>query len=123
MGKKYTYSEIKSFRLYRPGKVVSEARKANGGWFRWLTSTGKESKTSVTKFFAVLFSFATLVFFIGEGLAIAGIAVPSSAQWLLGVFWVAYIGSNKATDMISAARKEPAPLDKLHSLPEGEGHE
>ena len=114
MGKKYVHSEIKSFRLYKPGKVRSRARKTNGVWFRWLTSTGKESKTSVTKFFAVLFSFATLVFFIGEGLAIASIAVPSSAQWLLGVFWVAYIGSNKATDMIYAARKKDVP-----SLPEG----
>lgn len=111
--KKPVHDEIKSFRLYRPGGVKRKPRKANGGWFRWLTTTGKESKTSVTKFFAVLFSLATLVFFIGEGFTIAGMGVPASASWLIGLFWAAYIGSNKVTGMISATRKEPP-------LPEGE---
>ena len=114
MGKKYTYKEIKSFRLYRPGVVISEPKKKNGGWFKWLTSTGPEAKKSVTKFFAVLFSLSTLVFYVGEGLGIASIAVPSSAVTLLTMFWLVYIGSNKAKDMIEAARKDygPAPPEE-----------
>ena len=104
------YEEIRSFRLYRPhGKVKRKRGKANGGWFRWLTSTGKESKTSVTKFFAVLFSFSTLIFFIGEGLGIAGMTVPGSTFELLTMFWVVYIGSNKGRDMIAAARSNGPP--------------
>ncbi|NOQ49093.1 MAG: hypothetical protein GQ553_00290 [Nitrosomonadaceae bacterium] len=109
--KKPVYDEIKSFRLYRPGKVKRKRRKENGGWFRWLTSTGPTAKKSVTKFFAVLFSFATLVFFIGEGLSLA--IVPDSAFELLTMFWLAYIGSNKAKDMISAARADYAPSEEV----------
>lgn len=120
MPKKPVHDEIKSFRLYRPGRVKRKPRKANGGWFRWLTTTGKESKTSVTKFFAVLFSLATLVFFIGQGLGIAGMVVPDMALELLSMFWLAYIGSNKITGMISAARKEPPDKKVDTALPEGE---
>jgi len=118
--KKPVYDEIKSFRLYRPARVKRKPRKANGGWFRWLTMTGEESKTSVTKFFAVLFSFATLVFFIGEGLGIAGVAVPGTAVTMLSMFWLVYIGSNKAETYISAARKGPASAKPKPALPEGE---
>jgi hypothetical protein len=111
--KKPVYDEIKSFRLYRPGKVKRKRRKKNGGWFRWLTSTGPTAKKSVTKFFAVLFSFATLVFFIGEGLALGGITVPNSTEWLLTIFWGVYIGSNKASNFISAARADHAPSEEV----------
>ena len=113
MPKKHVYKEIKSFRLYKPGVVISKARKKNGGWFRWLTSTGPTAKKSVTKFFAVLFSFATLVFFIGEGLALGGITVPNSTEWLLTIFWGVYIGSNKASNFISAARADHAPTEEV----------
>ena len=111
--KPVVHDEIKSFRLYRPGKVKRKKRKRNGGWFRWLTTTGKQSKTSVTKFFAVLFSFATLAFFIGEGLGLAGVVVPDSTFELLTMFWLVYIGSNKGQNLISAARADYAPSEEV----------
>ncbi len=111
--KKPVYDEIKSFRLYRPGKVKRKRRKKNGGWFRWLTSTGPQAKKSVTKFFAVLFSFATLVFFIGEGLGMAGVTVPAATEWLLAIFWSVYIGSNKGSELISAARADHTSSEEV----------
>ena len=113
MPKKPVYDEIKSFRLYRPGKVKTKKRKANGGWFRWLWSTGKQSRTSATKFFAMIFTFAVIIFYIGEGLAIRGITVPDSTEMLLAIFWGVYIGSNKASSFISAARADHAPLEEV----------
>ena len=98
--------EIKSFRLYRRGKKNPHS---NGGLFKWLFTTGPEAKNSATKFFAVMFSLAILVFFIGEGLGIGKIKVPQSAEMLLTIFWCVYIGSNKAKDIVSAARKTAPP--------------
>lgn len=67
---------------------------------KWLWTSGPEQRNNAIKFFAMAFTFVTLVLFTGTGFGVAGWSIPSITAELLAVFWGGYIANARSKDWL-----------------------
>lgn len=68
---------------------------------KFLWTSGPEQKASAIKFFALAFTFATLVGFVCQTFGLAGAALPPATEMILGIFWGGYVLNKRAKDWIN----------------------
>lgn len=86
---------------------------------KWLWTSGPEQRNNAIKFFAMAFTFVTLVLFCGTGFGLAGWNIPDITGELLGIFWGGYILNARGKEWIKNQKgDDPNPRCCDGSLPE-----
>ena len=76
---------------------------------KWLWTSGPAQRNNAIKFFAMAFTFVTLVLFIGAGFKL-GCEIPDITAELLGVFWGGYILNSRGKEWLSNKKgDDPEP--------------
>jgi hypothetical protein len=75
---------------------------------KFLWTSGKNQRPSAVKFFALAFTFITLVGFTCQTFGLFGATLPPATEMLLGIFWGGYIANKRAKDWINS-KQDTAP--------------